>query len=41
MITLKMKNHDNDHFESLAMLLPVAVTVLGIIIMYTLYKLYF
>jgi hypothetical protein len=41
MITLKMKDHDNDHYETLAVILPVAVTIFAIIIMYTLYKLYF
>jgi hypothetical protein len=41
MLTLKMKNHDNEQFELFAEILPLAVTILGIIIMYILYKIYF
>jgi hypothetical protein len=41
MIAIKMKFSDNDHYEFLAEMLPIAVTILGIIIMSILYNIYF
>lgn len=40
MITLKMKNHDNDQYELLAEMLPVIVTILGLIVVLLLYFMY-
>ncbi|HRE10111.1 MAG TPA: hypothetical protein PK605_01965 [Ignavibacteria bacterium] len=40
MITLKMKNHDIDHYESLIEMLPVIITLLGVLIANILYFIY-
>ncbi len=40
MITLKMKNHDIDHYELLIEMLPVIITLLGVLIANILYFIY-